>query len=224
MQVRNIKGDCVVRKTFSSDVTQETVRPGKAPIQSPVQSTKTPQGSTKTDKATKAATKVQIVCDAPLSGTSSPVFIEESESRKPSPGHISRSAGASSDRTYSFQDFKLYTEEYEKPAINEELNADQITTHETAADTRDTREKASSARKFGDSNRRRYSQFTGDAIAREIAGQVEDKMASKQHAASQLNKKINKLNKFAERRNLSGFVRKRLIDSATGLSTTLSAS
>lgn len=150
-------------------------------------------------------------------------------------GHKSRkhsaglSAGTSSNRTYNFQDFKLYSEEYEKPEEKAELDADNLTDnvltsapliviHGSAA--MDIPAPTASSR---NPINRRYSQISGNAIAKEIVEQVDNDIEGRTFSRPHVVSRIKKMERFAERRNLSSFVKKRLIDSATKRGATVSA-
>lgn len=202
LQVKTVKGDCVIRRTTSENVKPEPTRPPRPLAATPSTHISEPQNSTapiQTPKRTSAMLHLSALDT-----------IREDDSRKTSAG---LSVGTS-----RFDDFKLYTEEYEKPAEKTEADASNLTDGSRTAPCILV-QKASmqnmpqlSTNPPGKS--RRYSQITGDAIAKEIAEKVDEDMNARSYSEQQIANKMHKVKMLVERRNLSGYVRKRLIDSA----------
>lgn len=166
------------------------------------------QALTQTPKTQKSSARAQLGLDTIREGT---------ESRKTSAGP---STAVSSNRTYSFHDFKLYAEEYDKPEEKTEADAKNLA---DIPPTKSIQNSPGGNALQAPVTNRRYSQVTGDSIAKEIVEQVDGNLTGRANSNKHIAMKVQKIKNLVDRRNLSGYVRKRLIDSATKESRAVSA-
>ena len=192
LQVKSVKGDCVVRGTNDETVRPEILRPATVP-------------AVMTKAPSHPHSRHQSV-DPTVERRQSSAPNPNRQSRKTS---AARSTTASSARTYSFKDFKLYAEEWEKDKLvpRKDLDASKIiTADESAAPVIVIHDAAGE----------------GQTSAEDCERQV--KSAATHHSSQSsleigksrrdIESKLQRVKQFAERRRLSAYAKKRLIDSA----------
>lgn len=199
MKVKSVKGDCVVRATNDETVRPEILRPASVPAALIKDTSHTLQRSRSVHQAVEPR---QSSAPNPQ-GRSSARSHTEKQSRKTSAG---RSTTASSGRTYSFKDFNIYAEEWEKnkPGQRKDVAASKVESTETsapiilvhgAADDDSTTDVEFQTQSAGTNRDSQSSVPTGNT-RREIES------------------KLQRVKQFADRRRLSAYAKKRLIDSA----------
>jgi len=224
-----VKGDCVFRKTTSKNVKPEILRP-PAPFTATVQSSQSERPQSKANEpliqtpnkmqrsSARAVLAGMLDTISEVSGSRKP----SANSRKLSPDSRKPSARpsttSSSNKSYTFSDFKLYTEEYDKPEEKVELSAKNLTDDSQVGPTTPRivlhKPTLGNLQVSSVATDRRYSQVTGNDIAKDIVGQVDNHMASQQHLQKMKSVHATKVKNLIKRRKLSGYVKKRLIDSA----------
>lgn len=207
--MKNVKGDCVLRRTTSDNVKAEPTRSSMAP--SAPQTPKTDLHS-KDEQSVCTSKKPKSSTAAPLNSPSTNK--ERNQSRAASTEHSAEfSASTSSNRTYRPNEYEKLTEKVEADAGN--LN-DKLPSHPAILVQKPSGNSMFKQSTSHPISNRRYSQVSGGTIAQEIVSQVDGDMNSQIYSEKQIAARVHKMENFVERRSLSGFARKRLIDSARG--------